>query len=300
MRIVDSIGAVDTVFQQPVITITSKFMNRSIEADKISARRKRPRWLFRFFLLFLAVYVLPVIWQLGVYYFDADRTSSWWDLRNDSSRQAPDPITTNDAIIQVYAARAVRWRGAVGVHGWVAFKRSSENFYTRLEVMGYALHWSGETVQSRRGRPDRYWFGSRPMLLREIRGGDKVDQLIDELEKSASAYQHNHEYRIWPGPNSNTFIAHLGRKVPELNLELPGTAIGKDYLPRGRVFSLTPSGRGLQISAAGYVSLIIGLEEGIELNLLGISAGIDLSPPAIKLPAVGRIGFSDFERIELR
>ena len=32
---------------------------------------------------------------------------------------------------------------------------------------------------------------------------------------------------------------------------------------------------------------------GEELNLLGLSLGLDLSPPALKLPGVGRIGMSE-------
>ena len=275
-------------------------MNRSITAENIPPVRKRPRWLLRFLLFFLVLYILPVGYQLGMYYFDPDRTSSWWNLRNDSSQQAPDPIATSDAVIQVYTARAVRWRGTLGVHGWIAAKRSDEDFYRRYEVMGYALRWSDESVQRRRGRPDQYWYGNKPSLLREVRGGEKVDALIDRLELAISEYRHNSEYHIWPGPNSNTFIAYLGRRLPELNLELPSTAVGKDYLPGGRLIGRTPSGSGIQASAAGYAGLMLGLEEGVELNILGMTAGIDFSPLAIKLPAVGRIGFSDFERIELR
>ena len=41
------------------------------------------------------------------------------------------------------------------------------------------------------------------------------------------------------------------------------------------------------------VSLIVGLKEGIELGLLGLSFGIDFYPPAVKLPIIGRVGFSD-------
>jgi len=31
-------------------------------------------------------------------------------------------------------------------------------------------------------------------------------------------------------------------------------------------------------------------DEGIELNLLGLSLGIDFSRPALKLPFIGRLG----------
>jgi hypothetical protein len=42
------------------------------------------------------------------------------------------------------------------------------------------------------------------------------------------------------GPNSNTFVAYIGRHVPEL-MDLPATAIGKDYRATARS-STTPSG----------------------------------------------------------
>jgi len=262
--------------------------------------RRWPKRILRGMVVVFALYFLPVGYKVAAHYVDQSQTVSWWDLRTDSSQQAPDPTTTDDAIIQVYAARAVRWRGALGVHTWIATKRTDENFYTRLEVMGYALRWGGGTVQVRRGRPDRYWYGSKPQLLRELRGDKEVDGLIDQLHLASSNYLYNHRYSIWPGPNSNTFVAHLARQVVELNLELPATAIGKDYLPDSGVFGTPPSGSGLQFNLGGLLGLIVAPEEGVELNLLGLTAGLDLSPFAIKLPSIGRIGFSDFERVEIR
>src|SRR3954471_8074919 len=35
----------------------------------------------------------------------------WYEARRDSSGQAPDPATTPEAVVQVYAARTVGWRG---------------------------------------------------------------------------------------------------------------------------------------------------------------------------------------------
>ena len=215
------------------------------------------------------------------------------------ARQAPDPAT-DDAVIQVYAARAARWRGAIGVHTWIATKRTDEHAYTRLEVIGYRVYYGGGAVRVRRGTPDAMWFGSAPTLLREIRGDGTVDVLIDRLHAAAASYPYDDVYHVWPGPNSNTFVADLARTVPELRLELPPNAVGKDYLPGGAIVAPTPSGTGVQLSLGGYAGLLLGLEEGIEINLLGLSAGIDLSPPAIKLPAVGRIGLPDLERLELR
>src|ERR1700738_5175796 len=53
--------------------------------------------------------------------------------------------------------------------------------------------------------------------------------------------------RPWPGPNSNTFLAHIARQVPDLAIQLPSNAVGKDFLPGGRVVALAPSGSGFQV-----------------------------------------------------
>ena len=73
--------------------------------------------------------------------------------------------------------------------------------------------------------------------------GDGVDDVIVRLDRAARAYPWAGRYRIWPGPNSNTFTAWLGRAVPELGLDLPPTAIGKDFVEGVRV-SVSPGRRG--------------------------------------------------------
>ncbi len=249
-------------------------------------------WLLRSLIIVFTLFFLPLGCMVAAHYTGGNDTE-WWQLSNESSSQAPDARKTNDAIIQVYAARAARWRGAFGVHTWIAAKRTNENYYTRFEVIGYAVYWGHDAVRVRRGSPDKYWYGNRPTLLRELRGDQGVDKLIDKLYATARAYPYNNTYHVWPGPNSNTFTAYLARQLPELRLELPSTAIGKDYLANGAVFAQTPSGSGAQLSLNGYVGILAGVEEGLEFNILGLSAGIDLMPPAIKLPGIGRLGFSD-------
>ncbi len=137
--------------------------------------------------------------------------------------------------------------------------------------------------------PDNYWFGSRPDLLVDRRG-DGADELIAEIEAAVKAYPYPASYRTWPGPNSNTFTAYVGRAAPRLRLDLPPTAIGKDYLPGAALAGPSPSGTGLQLSLFGLAGLLVGWDEGLELNLLGLTFGIDVKHPAVKLPAVGRLG----------
>jgi len=94
---------------------------------------------------------------------------------------------------------------------------------------------------------------------------------------------------MWPGPNSNTFTAHLAREIPELRLSLPTTAIGKDYLPLGQIVTRTPSGTGYQLSLLGLLGASVGGDEGLEVNVLGLVFGIDPRHSALKLPGVGRL-----------
>jgi hypothetical protein len=214
---------------------------------------------------------------------------NWRDLRRDSSGQAPDAAETREAVLQIYTARSVGWRGVLAVHSWIAVKPSGAAAYTRYEVMGWGVDQGARALRVNRTGPDNYWFGSRPDLLVDRRG-EGVDELIAQVEAAVAAYPYAGEYRIWPGPNSNTFTAYVGRAVPELRLDLPPTAIGKDYLAYGIPVGPSPSGTGIQLSLLGLFGVLAAWEEGIELNVLGFTFGLDFKRPALKLPIVGRVG----------
>jgi hypothetical protein len=202
---------------------------------------------------------------------------------------APDPKTAREPIVQVYAARAVRWRGYFGVHTWVAVKRRDADAFAVYEVNGWRLRRTGRAVSVDDRPPDSRWFGNRPELLAERRG-DGVDELIERIEAAVASYPYANTYRVWPGPNSNTFVAHVLRAAPELRADLPAHAIGKDYL--GPAFAArSPSGTGAQVSLFGLVGALAGVEEGLEVNVLGLTFGVDPLDLALKVPMAGRIGW---------
>jgi hypothetical protein len=213
----------------------------------------------------------------------------WRQARRDASGLAPSPVSTREAVVQVYAARAVGWRAAVAVHSWIALKPRGAAAYTRYEVIGWGVERGVPAIRVNRTGPDNYWFGSRPILLVDRRGDD-VDALIARIEAAIASYPYRESYRTWPGPNSNTFVAYIGRAVPELRLELPPTAIGKDFLPGGELLAPTPSGLGVQVSLLGLAGILVGWEEGLEVNALGLTFGLDVKDPALKLPGLGRLG----------
>jgi hypothetical protein len=222
----------------------------------------------------------------------------WWDMRRDSSGQAPDPAATSEAVVQVYAARTVGWKGVMAVHTWIAVKPSGATAYTRYEVMGWGVGHGASALRVNRAGPDNYWFGSRPDLLVDHRG-EGVDALIARIEAAVQAYPYPSSYRTWPGPNSNTFTAYVGRAVPELRLDLPATAIGKDFIPGGLPLAVAPSGTGVQLSLFGLLGMLAGAKEGLELNVLSLTFGIDVKRPALKLPVVGRLGVSQRPEVQV-
>ncbi len=213
----------------------------------------------------------------------------WRTASREPAGLAPDPATTPEAVVQVYSARTVNWKGYFGVHTWIATKRSNAEQFMVYEVMGYRLRRTGNAVVVHHRPADGYWYGNRPELLSDVRGSVQVDALIDRIEGAVQRYPYPDEYRAWPGPNSNTFVAFVAREVPELRVDLPPTAIGKDYLGL-KSAGITPSGTGGQVNLFGVAGVLVGLEEGVEVNLLGLTFGVDPLSLSLKLPMVGRIG----------
>lgn len=220
------------------------------------------------------------------------RVSAGGDWRTASHRAtglAPDPAAHREPVVQVYASRAFGWRGAFADHTWLAAKPQDADRYTRYEVIGWYGGDGRSVVSISDARaPDAEWYGAPPRLLRELRDAQAA-AVIAKLPEAVAAYPHATDYRVWPGPNSNTFVAHLGRAIPDLRLTMPSTAIGKDYVPLGDVVGTSPSHTGVQLSVLGVAGVLAGWDEGIEVNVLGLVTGIDLRRPALKLPGIGRI-----------
>jgi hypothetical protein len=238
-------------------------------------------------LVVIAVLVAPVLWSAGVVLGQAP--SHWSRARWDSTGLAPDPAGHPEPIVQVYAARTWGWKGVVAVHSWIVLKREGAPAYERYEVVGWGVRNGGSAVRRNLRPPDGRWAGNDPELLVDVRG-PRAAAAIAKIEALIASYPYESSYLTWPGPNSNSFVAHLVRSVPELHTELPPTAIGKDFLANGQLAAWAPSGTGFQVSLGGLLGFTLALEEGLELNLLGLVIGIDPLDLAIKLPGIGRIG----------
>ncbi|GAM10365.1 hypothetical protein OR1_02654 [Geobacter sp. OR-1] len=155
-------------------------------------------------------------------------SKDWRTASREPAGIAPDPTVTKEAVVQAYAAPTWGWRGWFAVHTWISVKPANDPAYTVYELIGWRQHRGLPIVRIEKDLPDRFWFGERPRLLTEIRGA-RAEQLIPAIDQAARSYPWPDTYKAFPGPNSNTFIAWIAKKIPELGLDLPFSAIGSGY-----------------------------------------------------------------------
>jgi hypothetical protein len=235
-------------------------------------------------LAFLAIFLLPVFAAAGALAYRGGPTHwSQWD-RNVATRM-PAAAAHPQARILVMSSRTRGWKGALAVHSWVVIKRENERAWRRYDVAGW-----GNPVRLNWWPPD-LWFGEHGSVLVDIQGA-QAQALIPRIESAIKSYAYANagDYVIWPGPNSNTFVATVLRAVPELGVVLPPNAVGRDYRPLPSA-GLTDSRTGVEASLWGLIGVKLGWVEGLEVNLLGLVAGLDVRHPGVKVPGFGRLGF---------
>ncbi len=172
--------------------------------------------------------LLPACILTGLIVLSGCTNNDWRTATRESAKIAPDPSSTKDAILQVYGADAWGWRGWFAIHTWIAAKRTGEASYTVYDVIGWRGKRGQPVLRIAEDIPDRYWYGEKPWIIKEYRGTG-VDALIAAVDHAAHAYPWKRAYKAFPGPNSNTFTAWVARKVPELELKLPFSAIGSGF-----------------------------------------------------------------------
>lgn len=238
-------------------------------------------------LVLLALLVVP-IGVSAARYWTGDRSVHWQNADRSSAGLLPPAAEHPEALVRVFAARTVRWRGIFAVHSWVVFKEKGASSYTRYDYTAW-----GDPIRLNGFAADGRWFGDEPVAIAAAEGA-AAESMIPKIRAAIAGYSWRAygDYRAWPGPNSNTFVTAVLAAVPELQVALPPTAIGKDFPYEGNVLGWTPSGTGVRATWGGYLGLTVGWIEGVELNILGAVLGFDIRRPAIKLPGIGRLGMS--------
>ena len=73
--------------------------------------------------------------------------ADWQTATRQTAGLAPPAATTQEAVVQIYAARAFAWRGVFAVHTWISLKPEGATEYTTYEVMGW--HVFGAAMRCR-------------------------------------------------------------------------------------------------------------------------------------------------------
>ncbi|MDB5314533.1 MAG: hypothetical protein JWO24_377 [Rhodospirillales bacterium] len=237
--------------------------------------------------LFALLYLLPVGISALLYQRNGIG-AGWWNADRSSIAHLPRPDRHTSAVVRIFAAPTVSWRGIVAVHSWIVIKPEGAGAYTRYDYTA----WGDAPIRVNGFVADGRWFGRAPEVVFAADGA-AATLLIPRMQAAIAAYtwRNRGDYRAWPGPNSNTFVAAVLAAVPEADVVLPPNAIGKDYPFDGRWLYLTGSGTGIRLTLGGYAGVTIGWVEGIEINILGAVAGLDIRRPALKLPGLGRVGW---------
>jgi hypothetical protein len=236
--------------------------------------------------LFGLFYALPLAVS-ALLYAAAGTGPGWRTADRSSAGILPAPARHPAAVVRIFSAPTVRWRGILASHSWIVVKLEGAPSYTRYDYTA----WGEWPIRVNGFEPDGRWFGHAPQTAFAA-DGDAAAALVPKIQTAIEQYSWRNpgDYRVWPGPNSNTFIAAILDAVPEMRTTLPPTAIGKDFPYDGKWLRLTPSGTGVRLTFGGYGGVTLGWIDGLEVNILGAVAGIDIRRPAVKLPGLGRFG----------
>jgi hypothetical protein len=242
----------------------------------------------RIILVILVLFILPLAAHAAWWAMRDDVARDWGSADWSSAKLLPPAAQKAEAVVAIYAGRTGRWRGIFAHHSWIVVKEKGATRYTRYDKVGW-----GSPVRTDGWAPDGRWFGNPPEPVLIVEGA-AAERLIPRIRKAVASYPYRAwgDYAAWPGPNSNTFVAWVLEQVPDLRTALLPTAIGKDWHPTAEFFGLTPSRTGIRLSIGGYAGLAVGWVEGLELNFLGLVAGVDVRRPALKLPGWGRLGIA--------
>ncbi|MBK8101527.1 MAG: DUF3750 domain-containing protein [Planctomycetes bacterium] len=195
----------------------------------------------------------------------------------------PSTVAEQEHLVVVKSVRLpdrdwLPWFTRFAEHAWVDVKSGSA--WHRVEWNAHLDEVWVAAIDARVAMLDERW--DRGVAVHAVHCGDAAALLGAAILQTARGYPDVLGYQAWPGPNSNSFVVWLSRQVPGFSLQLPPNAVGKDFTPWLRIGGTT-TGTGVAIDTA-VLGAQVGLAEGVELHLLGLTAGVGLWPPQLKLP----------------
>ena len=173
------------------------------------------------------------------------------------------------------------WIARFAEHSWVDVRGPDDSSWQRVELISRSSGVRMLELSAKDAYSDTRWLGRAVHVVRCFRG-PQAERLRRQILDVAPHYPDEAHYRAFPGPNSNTFIEWLCRAVDGLDVARYSSAGGKapaGWLRAGRA----GTGRGVELETLP-VGVQIGLDEGVEMHILGLVVGVGTWPPRIKLP----------------
>ena len=233
----------------------------------------------------LALFLLPLAAHAALY-ASKDGPASLRNADWSSTGMLPPATADRDARVLVMSGRTGGWKGVFAVHSWIVLKPRER------DELDAATTWSAgaHPVRLNGWPPDGRWFGDTPRVLVDV-AAPKAAALIPKVEAAieTTATPMPATIASGPGPNSNTFVATVLRAMPELEADAAAER-GRPRFPRLALCGPDRQRHRRRGNLWGVLGVKLGWVEGVEVNLLGLVAGLDLRNPGVKLPGFGRIG----------
>jgi len=167
-------------------------------------------------------------------------------------------------------------------HSWVQYRPDVNSPWRRIEIVNKTSGLLHHVIDDETAHAKKRW-DERVRILSQS-DGNKNPHFVRDIMSFAKNYEAS-IYRVWPGPNSNTFAEHLMREVDGVSAVLDHNAVGKEH---GFYAGRTAGGTGVEMQSP-VAGLALGLREGVEVSLFGLTGGVSFYPPAVKIPFLPRI-----------
>ena len=118
----------------------------------------------RYLFIFILLVLVPLAYS-AVIYLLGDRRENWQTADRSSAGLLPGASDHPEALIRVFAARTVRWRGIFAVHTWIVVKERGADRYSRYDYTAW-----GEPIRVDGFLADGRWFGAVPETVASVDG----------------------------------------------------------------------------------------------------------------------------------
>ena len=232
------------------------------------------------------MFLAPVLFAVGALAYRGG-PPHWGQYDHTIASRLPPAAAHPDARILVMSSRTRGWKGVVAVHSWVVIKGENERTWRRYDVAGW-----GNPVRLNWWPPD-LWFGTHGTVVADIKG-PKAQALIPRVDAAIKDYQYRNYWRLphLAGPQQQHLRRQRAARDPR-GRRHHAAERGRPRLPAVALPGLTDSRTGVEANLWGVLGVKLGWVEGVEINVLGLVAGVDVRNPALKVPGYGRVGFDN-------